>query len=113
MLRTVPFLGLVPLFILWFGIGERPKVLLVALGVTFPLYLNLFAGIRGVDDRLVEAARTFGVRGLALARHVVLPGALPQALVGLRLSLGVEDVEDLLADLERGFAAARGTGEHA
>jgi sulfonate transport system permease protein len=89
MLRTVPFLGLVPLFILWFGIGEAPKVLLVALGVTFPLYLNLFAGIRGVDSKLVEAARTLGLRRFSLARHVVLPGALPQALVGLRLSLGV------------------------
>ena len=54
MLRTVPFLGLVPLFILWFGIGEQPKVLLVALGVAFPLYLNLFAGVRGVDAKLVS-----------------------------------------------------------
>ncbi|MGZ4559438.1 MAG: ABC transporter permease [Mycobacteriaceae bacterium] len=98
MLRTVPFLGLVPLFILWFGIGAAPKVLLVALGVTFPLYLNLFAGIRGVDSKLVEAARTLGLRRFSLARHVVLPGALPQALVGLRLSLGVAWLSLIVAE---------------
>ncbi|WP_241249925.1 ABC transporter permease subunit [Rhodococcus sp. X156] len=98
MLRTVPFLGLVPLFILWFGIGEQPKVLLVALGVTFPLYLNLFAGIRGVDGKLVEAARTLGLKGFALARHVVLPGALPQALVGLRQSLGIAWLSLIVAE---------------
>ncbi|WP_430331523.1 ABC transporter permease [Rhodococcus sp. ACT016] len=89
MLRTVPFLGLIPLFILWFGIGEQPKVFLVALGVMFPLYLNLFAGIRSIDGKLIEAAETLGLSKFQLATHVILPGALPQALTGLRLSLGV------------------------
>ncbi|GAB2658416.1 ABC transporter permease [Prescottella soli] len=89
MLRTVPFLGLIPLFIIWFGIGEEPKVFLVALGVMFPLYLNLFAGIRSIDGKLIEAAETLGLGKFQLAAHVVLPGALPQALTGLRLSLGV------------------------
>ena len=89
MLRTLPFLALVPLFILWFGIGETPKIALVALGTTFPIYLNLFAGIRGVEPRLVEMGRVFGLSRTGLIRHVVLPGALPSALVGLRYSLGV------------------------
>ncbi|XVA02991.1 ABC transporter permease [Prescottella equi] len=89
MLRTVPFLGLIPLFIIWFGIGEQPKVFLVALGVMFPLYLNLFAGIRSIDGKLIEAAGTLGLNKFQLALHVVLPGALPQALTGLRMSLGV------------------------
>lgn len=89
MLRALPFYGLIPLFILWFGIGETPKVALVALGVAFPLYLNTFAGIRGVDDRLIEAGRTLRLSRLALIRHVILPGALAQTLVGLRQSLGV------------------------
>jgi sulfonate transport system permease protein len=89
MLRTLPFLALVPLFILWFGIGEAPKVALVALGTAFPIYLNLFAGIRGVEPRLAEMARVFGLDRAGLIRHVVLPGALPAALVGLRFSLGV------------------------
>src|SRR5919107_5451888 len=61
MLRTLPFLALVPLFILWFGIGETPKIALVALGTTFPVYLTLFAGIRGVDPKLVEAGKGFGL----------------------------------------------------
>jgi sulfonate transport system permease protein len=89
MLRTVPFVGLIPLFIIWFGIGETPKIALVALGVGFPLYLNTYAGVRGVDSTLVEAARTVGLSRAGLIRHVILPGALPNALVGLRYSLGV------------------------
>jgi sulfonate transport system permease protein len=88
MLRTLPFLALVPMFILWFGIGEVPKVALVALGTTFPIYLNLFAGIRGVDPKLLEAGRVFGLGRWGIVRHVVLPGALPSGLVGLRYALG-------------------------
>lgn len=89
MLRTLPFLGLVPMFILWFGIGETPKIALIALGTTFPIYLNVFAGIRGVDRKLVEAGKVFGLDRAGLIRHVILPGALPSGLVGLRYSLGV------------------------
>lgn len=89
MLRTLPHLALVPLFILWFGIGETPKIALVALGAVFPIYLNLFAGIRGVDPKLVEAARTLGLSRAGLIRHVILPGALPSFLVGLRYAVGV------------------------
>jgi sulfonate transport system permease protein len=88
MLRTLPFLALVPLFILWFGIGETPKVALVALGTAFPIYLTLFSGIRGVDAKLVEAGRTLGLNRRELVRHIVLPGALPSAFIGLRYSLG-------------------------
>ena len=89
MIRTLPHLALVPLFILWFGIGETPKILLIALGAAFPIYLNLFAGIRGVDAKIIEAARTLGLSRTELIVHVILPGALPAALVGLRYSLGV------------------------
>lgn len=89
MLRTLPVLALVPLFILWFGIGETPKVALVALGTLFPVYLNTYAGIRSIDNKLVEAASTVGLGRLSLIANVILPGALPQALVGLRYSLGI------------------------
>lgn len=89
MLRTLPHLALVPLFILWFGIGETPKIALVAFGAIFPIYLTLFAGIRGVDPKLVEAARTLGLSRAGLIRHVILPGALPSFLVGLRYAVGV------------------------
>jgi sulfonate transport system permease protein len=89
MVRTLPVLALVPLFILWFGIGETPKVLLVALGTLFPVYLNTYAGIRSIDNKLIEAASTIGLNRWGLIAHVILPGALPSALVGLRYSLGV------------------------
>jgi sulfonate transport system permease protein len=89
MLRTLPFLGITPLFILWFGIGDTPKIALVFLGVCFPVYVNTFVGIRNVDSKLVEAARTFGADRWTLVRSVVLPGALPNILVGVRLSLGI------------------------
>ncbi len=88
MLRTLPFLALVPLFILWFGIGETPKIALVALGSAFPIYLTLFAGIRGVDPKLAEAGKVFGLDRRGLIWNVILPGALPSALVGLRYALG-------------------------
>lgn len=89
MVRTIPHLALVPLVILWFGIGEEPKVFLVALGSVFPVYLNTAHGIRSVDPRLVEMARSYGLGGAGLVRQVVLPGALPGVLVGIRYALGV------------------------
>ncbi len=89
MLRTVPNVALIPLLIIWFGIGEQPKVALIALATAFPLYLNVYAGIRNADQTLVEAGRTLGLSRLALIRHVILPSALPNALVGLRYALGV------------------------
>jgi sulfonate transport system permease protein len=89
MLRTLPTLALSPLFIVWFGIGETPKVVLIAFGTLFPVYLNLYNGIRGIDVRLVDAARSFGLSRAALIVHVILPGALPSLLVGLRYSLSV------------------------
>jgi sulfonate transport system permease protein len=87
MLRTLPSLALTPLFIVWFGIGETPKIALIALATTFPIYLNLYNGIRGVDPKLIEAARSFGLRGWSLIADVVLPGALPSFLLGLRYAL--------------------------
>ncbi|MDV7211258.1 ABC transporter permease [Azotobacter beijerinckii] len=89
MLRTVPSLALVPLFILWFGIGEFTKIALIVMGTTFPVYLNLFAGIRNIDPKLVEAAHTLGLNRRELIWHVILPGALPSFFVGLRYSLGI------------------------
>lgn len=89
MLRTVPNVALIPLLIIWFGIGEAPKVALIALGTAFPLYLNVYAGIRNVDATLIEAGETLGLSRAGLIRLVILPGALPSALVGLRYSLGI------------------------
>jgi sulfonate transport system permease protein len=89
MLRTVPFLALVPLFIVWFGIGELPKLLLIALATSFPMYLNTYTGVRNVDRKVIEAARVFGLGGARLVREVVLPLALPSILTGVRYALGI------------------------
>jgi sulfonate transport system permease protein len=88
MLRTLPYLGLTPLLILWFGIGELPKIALVAFASAFPVYMTLLGGIRSVDPKLIEAARIFGLGRWETIRHVILPGSLAPALVGLRYSLG-------------------------
>jgi sulfonate transport system permease protein len=89
MLRALPHLGLIPLFILWFGIGELPKVLLVALGVSFPLYLNTFSAIRQVDPKLFETAQVLGFSFWQRFRTIIVPSAAPQVLVGLRQSLAI------------------------
>lgn len=86
-LRAVPVLGLLPLVIIWFGIGEAPKIAIVATGTAFPVYINTYAAIRSVDAKLVEAATSFGVSRWGLVRDIVLPGSLPGFLVGLRYSL--------------------------
>jgi sulfonate transport system permease protein len=87
MFRAIPWVGLIPLFIVWFGIDETPKIALVALGVTYPLYFNIYGGIRSADSQLVEAARMLGLGRIGLIRYVILPSALPGALVGLRYAL--------------------------
>ncbi|RKR93191.1 sulfonate transport system permease protein [Micromonospora pisi] len=88
MARMLPHLGLVPLLIIWVGIGESLKITLVCLGAFFPIYFNMYAGIREIDARLVEAARTCGLNALQRVRHVILPGALPALFLGLRLAIG-------------------------
>jgi sulfonate transport system permease protein len=89
MLRTLPLFGLIPVFIVWFGIGEAPKIILIAIGAAIPLYLNAFAGIRSVDPKLGELSRVLQLSRRELITQIVLPGAMPQILVGLRQSLGV------------------------
>ena len=87
--RSLPILALQPLFIVWFGIGEEMKYVLIAFAVAFPVYINTYAGIRGVDQRYVELAHGVRLSRWQLIRRVVLPGALPNFLVGLRFSLAV------------------------
>jgi sulfonate transport system permease protein len=89
MIRNVPHLALIPLVIVWFGIGDEGKIFLVSLGVLFPIYLNTLHGIRSVDPGLIEMGRVYGLGRGALYRKVILPGALPSILVGLRYALGI------------------------
>ncbi|BAV64127.1 ABC transporter permease [Sphingobium cloacae] len=88
MVRMVPVIALLPLIIVWMGIGEPAKIALIVIGVTFPVYMNSFAAIRGVDQKLVEAGQAFGLNRWGLVCRVILPGAVPGFLVGLRWALG-------------------------
>jgi sulfonate transport system permease protein len=107
-LNTIPLLAVLPLMVVWFGIDELTKVLLIAFGAGVPMYLNLFAAIRGVDQRLIEMARTTGAGSWRVVTRVLVPGALPGFLVGLRFSLaysilGLVAAETVNADAGLGF----------
>ncbi|MFD8639800.1 ABC transporter permease subunit [Streptomyces zaomyceticus] len=97
-LRTIPFLSLVPLFMVWFGINETAKILLIAVATTFPMYVSTVGGVRDTDRKLVEAMRAFGLGRLAIVRQVVLPGALPSLLAGLRLSMTLSVIALIAAE---------------
>ncbi|PEL16925.1 ABC transporter permease [Bacillus toyonensis] len=99
MLRTVPHLAVAPLFVLWFGFGETSKVLLIADGAFFPLYVNAFLGIRGVDSKLFDVARVLEFNKRKLITKLILPAVLPNLLLGARLSLGVAWVSLVVAEL--------------
>jgi sulfonate transport system permease protein len=87
MLRAIPFLAMLPLVIVWFGVGEAGKIFLVSLGVMFPIYINTVLGIRQVDPKLIELGRVLGLSNWTLIRRIVLPGALPSVLAGVRYAL--------------------------
>ena len=110
MLRTIPNLALIPLVILWFGIGEEAKLFLTALGVFFPIYLNTLHGVRNVDPQLIEMGRVYGMNGWTLFRKVIFPGALPSIFVGLRFSLGIMWLTLIVAET---MAASSGIGHMA
>jgi sulfonate transport system permease protein len=87
MIRAVPFLAVLPLVIVWLGVGETQKIFLVALGVTFPIYINTVLGIRQVDPKLLELGHVQGLSSIQLIRRIILPGALPSILTGVRYAL--------------------------
>lgn len=105
--RTIPSLAWVPLFILWMGIGEQPKIMLIAVGAFFPIYTNLVSGIEQVDRKLIEAANAYGYKRHALAWHVILPGSIPSLMTGMRLGLAQAWLFLVAAEL---IGASRGLG---
>jgi sulfonate transport system permease protein len=107
MIRNVPHLALIPLFILWFGIDERAKLYLVALGVFFPIYLNTYHGVRTVEAGLIEMGRVYGLTRAELFRQVIFPGALPSILVGVRFALGITWLTLIVAET---ISASSGIG---
>ncbi|MFT3987912.1 ABC transporter permease subunit [Aestuariivirga sp.] len=107
MIRNVPHLALIPLVILWFGIGETAKIFLVVLGVFFPIYVNTLLGVQSVDPQLIEMGKTYGMGRWDLFRKVILPGALPAIFTGLRYGLGIMWLTLIVAET---IAAQSGLG---
>ena len=107
MLRTVPFLAMAPLLIIWLGLDEAPKITLVGLAAFFPLYINTFAGIRNVDRKLIEVGRVYQLSGPEMLRRVIIPAALPAVFTGVRYGLGVAWLALVVAEL---MGATRGLG---
>lgn len=106
-LRAIPSLAWVPLLLLWLGIDEAPKIVLIAIGAFFPVYMGVVSGIRGVDRKLVEVAELYGLHRVALARRVLLPAAMPALFTGLRNGLSLAWMFMVAAEL---IAASRGLG---
>ncbi|UNO50776.1 ABC transporter permease [Alicyclobacillus acidoterrestris] len=99
MLRTVPHLAITPLFILWLGLGEWSKDVLIATGAFFPMYMNTFMGIRSVDAKLFEVARVLQFNRVQQFTKLMLPAALPNVLLGLRLAIGVSWLGLVVAEM--------------
>lgn len=105
--RAIPSLAWVPLFILWMGIGESSKVMLIAVGVFFPIYLNIVSGIQGVDRKLIEVGKIYHFSPLQIVRRIILPASLPSFLVGLRSGVGLGWMFVVAAEL---MGASQGLG---
>jgi len=99
MLRLIPQLAITPIFVLWFGFGETSKILLIATGAFFPLYLNTFMGIRHIDRQLFDVAKVLAFSRTKQLVRLAIPAALPSILMGLRLSLGVAWLSLVVAEL--------------
>ncbi|GJD44019.1 Putative aliphatic sulfonates transport permease protein SsuC [Methylobacterium cerastii] len=106
-LRAVPSLAWVPLFILWFGILETPKVTLIAVGVFFPVYVGVAGAIASVDRKLVEVGRIFRLSRAAQVRRILLPAVLPATVTALRTGLGLGFLFVVAAEL---MGASEGLG---
>ncbi|NUP22531.1 MAG: ABC transporter permease [Streptomyces sp.] len=112
--RAIPTLGLIPLFILWLGIGETFKTAIIAIVVYIPIYLNTHAALSGIDHRFVELAEVQGLSRLRFVRQIVIPGALPGFFVGLRLGvtgswLGLVVLEQINATSGLGYLMFQAT----
>jgi sulfonate transport system permease protein len=88
-LRSIPSIAWVPLFILWFGIFEASKIILIAVGVFFPVYLGVMGAVMSVDRKIVEVGRAFRLSGVAMVRRILLPAVMPAYVISLRAGLGL------------------------
>ncbi|NIF52853.1 ABC transporter permease subunit [Burkholderia sp. Ax-1724] len=107
MVRAIPFLAMLPLVIVWFGVGEVAKIFLVALAVLFPIYVNTMLGIRQIDPKLMELAKVIGMNWPAVVRRIILPGSMPSILTGIRYALAHAWLALVIAET---LATTRGIG---
>jgi len=107
MIRTIPHLAITPLFVLWFGIGETSKILLIAFGAFFPLYINTFLGIRSVDNKLIDVARILNFSTWKKITRLIIPSAMPNILLGIRLSIGISWLGLVVAEM---MGSSKGIG---
>lgn len=113
MIRAIPILAVLPLFVVWFGLGELPKWLVIAFAAAPPLYINTFNGIKKVDKKLIETSDVFRLNWWQRVTQVILPAALPSILNGLRISVALSFIllvaaEQLNTKAGLGFLAAQG-----
>lgn len=96
--RVIPFIAVVPLFLVWFGIGEMLKLVLISLACVFPAYINTYAAVRLVDHKIVEVGQTFGISRLRIVLQIILPAALPTILVGVRYAMSTSLLALIVAE---------------
>lgn len=105
--RSIPSMAWVPLFILWMGIGEASKITMIAVGVFFPVYLNLVSGIWNIDKKLIEVGKIYQLSFFEQIKQIILPAALPSFMVGIRSGLGLGWMFVVAAEL---MGASEGLG---
>jgi ABC-type nitrate/sulfonate/bicarbonate transport system permease component len=100
--RPIPSSAYIPVAILFLGIGDEMKIFVVFLACLFPVLLNTYAGVRGVDPVLFDTGRTFGLSSFKMLRQIVLPAAMPSVLTGMRISLGVALIVAVVSEMITG-----------
>ncbi len=110
--RIIPFIAVIPLFVVWFGIGKEMKIILIALACSFPVYINTYAAVNLVDHKLIEVGKVYRLSGLQMSglqmiRRLILPAVLPEYIIGLRSGLGLAWMFVVAAEM---MGASRGLG---
>lgn len=106
-IRQIPIMAWVPLSIIWFGLGEGPTVFLIFMSAVFPLIINTIAGVAGIDENYINAARSMGANTAAIYRDIIIPGTLPGFLTGCRLAVGAGWMSVICAEF---IATSKGFG---
>lgn len=96
--RVIPFIAVVPLFLVWFGIGEEMKIILISLACTFPVYINTYSAVKLVDRKLIEVGETFAMSRLQIILQIIIPMAFPTILIGIRYAMSTSLLALIVAE---------------